>query len=696
MPKPWRTAAVLVGTLLAAVLTPALPAAAATVVDPRPVNLVGSFDSASFVPGDGIVLSGWVVDTTHPTDTSSFVDVSWTTGSKSYDHAVECYNVDQPRPDVARAYPSAGPDHGFRCVIGFLAVGTYHYCLSANAGKWGYGGADSDKFGEKPLGCHSVTMTAEKVTGAIESFGPNPSGPGLVFSGWSADSWGEAPPYTDDSGTHPMPYDGRATLTVTPDSGASSWSTSVDFSSATTPRTDVPGSPALGFSGSFYGVSPAFPAATYKLCVGMSFSIQAGEPTHSIGCTSQHLLAFDQTDTYTYPADTGAAHLGAKVTASSPASALTPAPTATGVQWVRDDLIYSDPNVVGRSASYTVQAADVGHRLASVAWAAKAGYVSAAYLGDPARDPGTEYVTIAGVTTSRVAGADRYATAIALSKQRFPSSGTMPSTVYLASGTAFPDALSAGPAAAQAGAPILLTTPQSLPANVATELKRLHPKTIVIVGGPKAVSAAVATATARIAHTVRVYGVDRYATSNAVAAYAFPHGAPGAYVVSGAAFPDALSAGPAAGAAHEPILLTTPGPSSTATAVGTELRKLGAKKATIVGGTAAVSSAVQAVIAKAATTTRLAGADRDATALAVAASFSSAPAVYLASDQTFPDGLSASAAGGHDGAPLLVLPEGCVPTSVITRIAALKATRVVIMGGTSAVSENDDKLTACD
>jgi putative cell wall-binding protein len=86
----------------------------------------------------------------------------------------------------------------------------------------------------------------------------------------------------------------------------------------------------------------------------------------------------------------------------------------------------------------------------------------------------------------RVAGADRYATATALSRASFAANSV--ATVYLATGTDFPDGLAAGPVAGLDGAPLLLVQPNRLPAAVADELRRLDPTTIVFVGGTGAIS----------------------------------------------------------------------------------------------------------------------------------------------------------------------------------------------------------------
>jgi putative cell wall-binding protein len=61
-------------------------------------------------------------------------------------------------------------------------------------------------------------------------------------------------------------------------------------------------------------------------------------------------------------------------------------------------------------------------------------------------------------------------------------------TVYLATGTAYPDGLSAGPVAGTQFAPLLLVRPNAVPGVVADELRRLDPTNIVFVGGTGAIS----------------------------------------------------------------------------------------------------------------------------------------------------------------------------------------------------------------
>ncbi|MBA3643884.1 MAG: cell wall-binding repeat-containing protein, partial [Chloroflexia bacterium] len=270
----------------------------------------------------------------------------------------------------------------------------------------------------------------------------------------------------------------------------------------------------------------------------------------------------------------------------------------------------------------------------------------------------------------RLAGADRYSTAAAISRSRF---GGGASTVFIATGASFPDALAGAPAAAKANGPILLTAKDGLPSATATELDRLNPRKIVILGGSAAVSSAVASRLSSYAGTVvRWWGADRYGTAAAVSKAAFAPGVAVAYVSTGSSFPDALSGGAIAGRNGGPILLVKQGalPGSTAT----ELARLKPSKIVILGGTSAVSSAVADALRRYATSgsvTRLAGADRYATAVQVSrASYGSAgsDAVFVATGSNFPDGLAGGPVAALVPGPILLVNPTGLPSVVATEL----------------------------
>lgn len=291
---------------------------------------------------------------------------------------------------------------------------------------------------------------------------------------------------------------------------------------------------------------------------------------------------------------------------------------------------------------------------------------------------------------SRLAGPDRYATSVAISKAKF---GLGVPVVYIASGATFPDALAGAPAAAWQGGPVLLTAPSSLPSVVATELGRLKPGRIVVLGGTGAVSGLVATALGQYTAggVTRLSGRDRYATAVAVSQSQFPTppstGVPVVYVASGRDFPDALSAAPVAGMHAGPLLLTDP--AALPSVVDTELSRLRPSQIVILGGTGAVSSAVEAALSvhNWGGVSRVAGPDRYATAVDVSQSQfqPGVPVAYVASGLDFPDALSGAPVAV--GSPLLLTDRQTLPSVVAGELARLQPVRIVVLGGTGAVSD---------
>jgi hypothetical protein len=91
---------------------------------------------------------------------------------------------------------------------------------------------------------------------------------------------------------------------------------------------------------------------------------------------------------------------------------------------------------------------------------------------------------------SRWAGADRFATAAAVSASAFPGGADV---AFVATGANFPDALAGGPAGGVLGGPILLTDRDTIPQATLDELRRLGPSQVVILGGAAVVTDNVAT-----------------------------------------------------------------------------------------------------------------------------------------------------------------------------------------------------------
>jgi putative cell wall-binding protein len=197
-------------------------------------------------------------------------------------------------------------------------------------------------------------------------------------------------------------------------------------------------------------------------------------------------------------------------------------------------------------------------------------------------------------SVSRLAGADRYATAAAISAAGF-APGV--SVAYVATGLTFADALSGAALAARNHAPVLLVRTDAIPASTAAELKRLRPARIVVLGGPGSVSSGVAAGLDWYTNgsVTRLWGDDRYSTAAAISASAYAANGPETvYVSSGGVFPDGLAAGPVAGRGADPVLLVRS--TSLPSEIAQELQRLNPSRVVVVGGPGTVSDGVLAAI----------------------------------------------------------------------------------------------------
>jgi putative cell wall-binding protein len=314
---------------------------------------------------------------------------------------------------------------------------------------------------------------------------------------------------------------------------------------------------------------------------------------------------------------------------------------------------------------------------------------------------------------SRFLGANRYDTAAKIALKDSTSSPT----VILATGETFPDALAGNYLAGSTvtpTVPILLTAKDSLPSETDAALKSLNTKSITILGGTNAVSAAVESSLKTKGYTTsRILGKDRYDTALAVAekpglgSAGTVLGKKTAFLASGSNFPDALAAGPLSFRNHLPTLLTTP--SALSPQAKQAIQDLKITQVVILGGTQAVSTTVEQLVVKigGVATQRLQGIDRTQTAAAIATYAVDKLAfpkvhVNLSRGDAFPDALSGGPHGGAEGGPILL---ALNPTTLDGATNANKSflnahkstlTSGDIFGGKNAISDGVATQAAID
>lgn len=324
-------------------------------------------------------------------------------------------------------------------------------------------------------------------------------------------------------------------------------------------------------------------------------------------------------------------------------------------------------------------------------------------------------------TLFRVAGANRFGTAVATSRMEWSDAGStthdgrQPArAVVLTRSDTFADALAGAPLATEKQGPLLLTPVGSLNPETASEIKRVFGRTggtVYILGGTDAISASVETAVQKLGGpgapygTVRLQGKNRYATAVAIAKAINPQ--PNfIFVTTGLNFPDALAAGAAAGSLNSPGVVGEPHnaavvllsadyalPAETkafidnnqANQVHAELWGIGAQ-----GGGALANRYFER---------ELFGANRYETADAVAATFFSGTAergfvgatvTGIATGTNWPDALAGGALMGTlDGPLLLSQPAGVIPETATFLSAESGAySQALVFGSADVVSDD--------
>ncbi len=313
-----------------------------------------------------------------------------------------------------------------------------------------------------------------------------------------------------------------------------------------------------------------------------------------------------------------------------------------------------------------------------------------------------EFTLVVGDKWSRLYGDDRYETMQKIVDEGFAEDSA--NTVIVASGSNFPDALAASSLAGLKKAPILLTDPNSLSNEAASEIGRLGASHAIVVGGEAAVSGKVAaqlSALPGIKDVSRLSGEMRADT--AVEIYKSAEGSWGntAIVSTGQKYADALAISSYAYGNATPIFLTN-WQNKLDDASIDAIRSGGFENVLIVGGTDVVNDSVKTQLGRYKFSyLRLSGSTRCETAVKIAewttggmdtAAFQPASKLSLngtgiATAWNFPDALAGASLCGKNGSAILLVSDD--NTSAIDYLAKSRysTTFGYVFGGSSAVSD---------
>ncbi|MBA4246784.1 MAG: hypothetical protein C0444_00600 [Microbacterium sp.] len=196
-------------------------------------------------------------------------------------------------------------------------------------------------------------------------------------------------------------------------------------------------------------------------------------------------------------------------------------------------------------------------------------------------------------SVERIAGLDRYATSRAV--VQLMHSQLALSSIFVATGRDYPDALAAVPAAGAYGAAVLLVNGSAASLDDATRtLIDSLDRPVTIVGGTGSVSAGIASQIAGLGVSVdRLQGPSRYETALAIADEFFPQ-REFSYIATGTGFADALAIGWLASVQQVPITLSRP--TCVPLAVLDNIHDSLIGEYSLVGGTGAVSDDVRSLV----------------------------------------------------------------------------------------------------
>ncbi|HEY9497477.1 MAG TPA: cell wall-binding repeat-containing protein [Terrimesophilobacter sp.] len=386
-------------------------------------------------------------------------------------------------------------------------------------------------------------------------------------------------------------------------------------------------------------------------------------------------------------------------------------------EWTATFQAAGDPVAVGSNGAYSIRHLNAGayavrfdgaglNALSPVYWSNGAPLLQLAEgiaVNEGQDTPGIDQLVVPGaLQTVRMEGGDRFATAVAISERLVPDAGVGIDTLWIANGLGFPDALSAGPAAASQGAPLLLITQNQIPSSVLTEIQRLKPNQIYVAGGEGVVSAAVFGQLNALAkdRAIRLGGANRYETSRLIVSEAFrDYGAWTVTFADGRNYPDALAAGPAVSKFYGPVVLIDGSASTPDAATRQLLSGLNTASITLAGGTGVISSKLEQSLRATAgivEVIRDGGANRYETANAVnGRAFASADIVFLATGAGFADALAGGAAAGTVWAPLFLVQKDCIPQTTMDLIVSLRPKVIFLLGGAGVLSSAVDNLAVC-
>ncbi|MHC6181193.1 cell wall-binding repeat-containing protein [Clostridium sp. JNZ X4-2] len=185
----------------------------------------------------------------------------------------------------------------------------------------------------------------------------------------------------------------------------------------------------------------------------------------------------------------------------------------------------------------------------------------------------------------------------------------------------------------------------------------------------------------------RLAGNDRIETSLEISKNGWKDGANTVVIAQGYGYADALCAAPLAKKNNAPIILSRQDSLSDNTI--SEIKRLKAKKAFVIGGTASLSDNVESQLKSLgiSDTERLGGADRYETSVKIAKELGNTDSVVVTSGAGYADSLSIAPIAAAKGMPILLTRSSSLPDLVDNYIKEMNVSKTYVVGGTAVIED---------
>ena len=298
-----------------------------------------------------------------------------------------------------------------------------------------------------------------------------------------------------------------------------------------------------------------------------------------------------------------------------------------------------------------------------------------------------KYLRKTSAPITELTGSDRYETAVKISKEGWKNGSDK---VVIINGDVSIDGIISTPLATTYNAPILLVEKNNVPNSVKSELKRLNPRDVIIIGDENAISKTTANqikSTVNASQT-RLNGSNRYETSLLIAKEIDKnHDVEKVYITNAnGGEVDALTIAAKAGQDKQPIILTDKDSITDNTYKWLKSEDL--QNAYFIGGPQMISTnvinKVNDITKDNVTNNRVYGADRHETNANVIKKFytdDELEAVLVAKSDVLVDALAAGPLAANLKSPILITPKTYVSAYHKDNLEAKSANKVYKIGG---------------